>query len=56
MKSEYLLELNSTVLMDCCAARKAELEKAYDVVVRCSAENIKEATRHCGMPCLKEKK
>ncbi len=58
MRSEYLIKLDGTFLIDCCEARKKALEKEGSVEVLIHAENIPEVTRHCPkwLGCLNEVK
>lgn len=54
MRSEYMVILNNTIIVDCCEQRKAELSNDWQVTVAAYGENITEVTRHCGIkPCLK---
>lgn len=53
MRNGYLLLLEGVILVDCCEARKKDLEQKYTVVVVKHVENSAVKVPHCGLGCLK---
>ena len=58
IRSEYMVLLDSTIIVDCCDKRKEQLEREWNhVEVLISGENIGKISRHCGIkPCLRGRK
>ena len=54
MRSEYLLMLDKTILVDCCRERKEQLQQeGWIVEVLAYGENLAVATRACNIrPCM----
>lgn len=54
-RTEHMVMLADTILVDCCELRKQALEREFpDLKVLISGENLATWQRHCGMrPCLR---
>lgn len=56
-RSEFLVLLDDWFIVDCCEKRKKELASEWTVRVLAYGENMKVATRHCGIkPCLRRRR
>jgi len=54
-RTEYMLMLEKTLLIDCCELRKQQIEReGWQTEVLISGENLATWQRHCGIkPCLR---